>query len=72
MEILELEITVIEMKNSLDIFNSILDVAEETMNMKIDLRYYSIYRTKVPYIWKLINIFINTHDLFHKGNFKIF
>ena len=34
MEILELESTVIEMKNSLDIFNRILDTAEETMNMK--------------------------------------
>ena len=50
MEILELESAVIEMKNSLDIFNSTLDAAEETMNMKIDLRYYSIYRTKVPNI----------------------
>ena len=34
MAILELESTVIEMKNSLDIFNRILDTAEETMNMK--------------------------------------
>ena len=72
MEILELESAVIEMKNSLDIFNSTLDAAEETMNMKIDLRYYSIYRTKVPNIQKLINMFIKIHDLFHKGNLKIF
>lgn len=41
MEILELESTVTEMKNSLDIFNSTLDAAEETMNMKIDIIQYT-------------------------------
>lgn len=50
----------------------ILQVAEETARHEDDLRYYSIYRRKVPNIWKLINIFISTAGYFIRKFLKYF